>query len=180
MITVAWINTPLPSYLCSNYLKPGAIISRRVSHSYRSFCGFCRDRGTPAKRYLWKREASTRSTKNAMRDVRMPEWIRTNRITLVSVINAEGDTASPLFVFRGKLLSYRKIVVDRHVAVQTYASRLPRGAAMALRDENGGVDGDNLVAWINVFVNDVRDLTTGNQKVCLFMTAIVRIWRYKF
>lgn len=77
------------------------------------------------------------------RDVRIPDWYRRRRATLTSVVNGDVETGPPLLVFKGKNLSYRKIIANGRVCIETYAIRLPRSQVMTMREENGGVDGFN-------------------------------------
>lgn len=105
--------------------------------------------------------------RNGARDIRTPEWVRTNRSTLMPIVNADGDAAPPLFVFKRKRLTYRKIILDGKVQIETYASRLPRRAVLTSREENGGVDSNNFYEWEKGFMQYVQDLTSNGRKVLL-------------
>ena len=101
----------------------------------------------------------------------MPEFVRASRITVVPVISAAGETGTPLFVFKGKRMPYRHVVVDGMVRVETYAQCLPRNACVAMREENGGVDSTNFLHWVKEVMQSVADLTANGRDVLLTYDA---------
>lgn len=80
------------------------------------------------------------ATRGTQLDMRVPDFVRTSRATLLPVINAAGDTGPPLFVLKEAALPYRKVLIKGKVQLETYGSHLPRGAVVAMRCEQGGVD----------------------------------------
>ena len=85
----------------------------------------------------------------------------------MAVINADGETGPPLFVFKGVRLPYRVVLGAGGEEVQTYATYLPREARVAMREQKGGVDSEKFYRCGLQFVDSVRDLTAGNRKVLL-------------
>lgn len=101
----------------------------------------------------------------------MPEFVRTSRATVMAIMNARGDTGPPLFVFKGARPPYRQVVVNGRICTETYASHIPKGSVIAMRDGVGGVDSVNFLAWAKRFVEHVRPLTEKNRKVLLMFDA---------
>lgn len=74
---------------------------------------------------------------------------------------------TPLFIFTGNFLPYSQVAVGRKVVVQTNADYLLRGACLANRAENGGVDSSNFYEGINLFVASVKGMTSNSRFVLL-------------
>lgn len=123
--------------------------------------------GTPGRDVIGNTHASRITRKHGGRDYKLPAFVRTNRVTLMPVVSASGDTGPPLFVFKGKLLLYRTVLQNGQKIVQTYHSVLPRCAVVAMREEHGGVDGNNFYQWAEMFIQHVHELTVGGRKVLL-------------
>ena len=100
-------------------------------------------------------------------EMRVAEFTRTARATLMPAISAAGEMGPPLFVFRGLHLPYREAAVDGRIVTQTYASFLPRHACLAVREERGGVDSENFLNWAHVFIESVEDLTANDRYILL-------------
>lgn len=123
--------------------------------------------GTPGKDVVGNKKAKRVTRKQGDRDLKRPEMHRANRVTLMPVVSADGDTGPPLFVFKGVQLPYRKVLSDGNEVTQTYHSVLPRGSVVAMRERGGGVDGANFFEWAHKFIESVKDLTAGERKVLL-------------
>lgn len=104
-------------------------------------------------------------------DLKIAEFRRTHRVTMLPVISAAGQLGPTLFIFKGQNMPYRKVLRGGEVLVETYADPLPRGSVLAFREERGGVDTKNFLEWARIFVSSVRDLTTNGRKVLLIYDA---------
>ena len=93
-----------------------------------------RDPPSHSKRKIYQRPA----------DVQVLGFVNASRATLMAVINAEGETGPPLFVFKGVRLPYRVVLGAGREEVQICATYLPRGARVVMREQNGGVDSENI------------------------------------
>ena len=51
--------------------------------------------------------------------------------------------------------------------MQTYATYLPKGARIIMREEAGGVDSTNFLRWARRFVESVSDLTAHVRHILL-------------
>lgn len=89
------------------------------------------------------------------------------RATVMPVVSAAGCLRPPIFVFRGKILTYRQVSIDGRICVQTYADYLPRTACIEMREESCGVDSANLCSWAKKVVTYVSDLTKNGMKLLL-------------
>ena len=123
--------------------------------------------GTPGRDVVGNTESYRIFRRNGERDYKLPEFVRTNRITLMPVISGSGDIGPPLYVFKGVFLPYRTVLQHGEKVQQTYHSVLPRGSVVSMREQNGGVDSNNFYEWAKLFVNHVKDLTFGGRKVLL-------------
>ena len=83
--------------------------------------------------------------RNGSREARVPDLTRSGRVTIMPFISAIGERGPPLFVFKGRRISFRQVIVDGQVRTQTCAQVLPRHACIATREENGGVDSANFL-----------------------------------
>ena len=101
------------------------------------------------------------------REMRVPEFVRTSRATVMPVVSADGQQGPPLFIFKGKRLPFREVVVNGRVEVQTYATFLPHGACLAMREDAGGVDSTNFFNWALKFIDAVKHLTCDGKHVLL-------------
>eukprot|EP00171_Calliarthron_tuberculosum_P002273 IDg2273t1 len=104
-------------------------------------------------------------------DLKIAEFRRTHRVTMMPVISAAGQCGPTLFIFKGQRMPYREVLRHGVAHVQTYADLLPRGSVMAFREERGGVDTKNFLGWARLFVDSVRDLTANGRKVLLIFDA---------
>lgn len=102
--------------------------------------------------------------RDGYRSLKLPEFVRASRMTLMSVVSAASDSGPPLFVFKGKTLPYRDVIVDGVIVTQTYAEFLLRGSCVAVRQEGDGVDSQNFLHGQKFFVSSVRDLTSNGRK----------------
>ena len=127
--------------------------------------------GTPGRdvKGAAARRRYTRST--VVSDLRLPYWVTASRATALACISAAGETALPLFVFKGIKFPYRQVLVDAEVQVESYGTHLPRGAIIAVRNEVGGVDSSSFYSWAVSFVESVRDLTKGGRELLLTYDA---------
>ena len=100
-------------------------------------------------------------------EMRVPEFVRTSRATVMPVVSADGEQGPPLFVFKGKRLPYREVLVEGRVEVQTFSTFLPRDACVAMREDAGGVDSVNFYNWANMFIHAVKRYTTDGRHVLL-------------
>ena len=100
-------------------------------------------------------------------DTQLADWSNTARTTLMAVVSASGDTGPPLFVFNGKNIPYRSVLINSVVVNETYASYLPRGAVMTMREKIAGFDTINFIHWSKNFVESVRNLLVGGRKILL-------------
>lgn len=100
-------------------------------------------------------------------DLKLPDFVRTGRTSLMPVVSAAGDVGPPLFVFKGTSLPYRNVIENGNIVTQTYTTYLPRGACVAMRAEGGGIDIANFLSWAQLFVSSVKDLTSNGRKVLL-------------
>ena len=66
----------------------------------------------------------------------MPHYTQLSRVTLMPVMSA-ADGIAPLFVFKGKRLPYRKVLVYGSVELQTLTLMLSRSACLSVREEHG-------------------------------------------
>lgn len=89
---------------------------------------------SPYRRYMLRSDC---------RDKRLPEFVRASRVTMLSCVSAAGDTAPPLFVFKGERHQYLTVLIGGKEQIETYNTHLPRGAVVAVRKECGGVDSQN-------------------------------------
>ena len=100
---------------------------------------------------------------------RSPEFENVNRITLMSVIFANGVPGRSMFVCKGKHLKYRTSFVQGKPVLETLADCLPRGSIVTMRENVAGVDNPNFIEWAKLFVKDAADLTIDNRKVLLIL-----------
>eukprot|EP00171_Calliarthron_tuberculosum_P005712 IDg5712t1 len=110
-------------------------------------------------------------SRNGTGDALLAEFARTSRATMLPVVSAAGDAGPPLFVFKGSRAPFRNVLVNGAVYQQTYASMLPRGSVVAMREKVGGVDTTNFYNWALLFIESVRDLTANGRKVLLTYDA---------
>ena len=83
------------------------------------------------------------------------------------VISASGETAPPLFVFKGLRLPYRTFLRNGEVRTETSLSKLQCGALAAMREENRGIDTARFMDWGYSFVDYVEPFTQDGRKVLL-------------
>ena len=100
---------------------------------------------------------------------RSSQFVNVNRITMMSVIFANGEAGRSMFVCKGKHLKFRTTVVDGKPVVETLADCLPRGSIVTMRENVAGVDSYNFIEWAKLFVVDVKDLTMNNRNVLLVL-----------
>ena len=79
---------------------------------------------SPKRRYMLR---------SGGRDKRLPEFARASRVTMLSCVSAVGNTAPPLFVFKGEHHQYRTVLIGGKEQVETYNTHRPRGALVAVR-----------------------------------------------
>jgi len=101
----------------------------------------------------------------------MAEFSARDRITMMAIISAAGESGPPLFVFKGSRMPYRTVLKNGVAVDDTPACNLPPRSCVALRLENGGVDSENFRNWALRFVTFVSDLTEGGRKVLLTYDA---------
>jgi len=104
-------------------------------------------------------------------DMRVAEFLNANRVTILPCISASGDMAPPMFVFKGKQLPFRNVVRAGEVVSETYHDHLPARAVVAMREELGGVDSSNFLAWARSFVEHVQYLVRGGRPILLIYDA---------
>lgn len=107
-------------------------------------------------------------------NMKIPEFVRTNRYTIMAIFNASGDAAPQPFVFKANSLPYRKVLVNGVFTVKTYASHLPSRVVMALRNDFGGVCSANFSSWAIIFVEEVRPLTHSLKEVARYSSRMRR------
>lgn len=90
-----------------------------------------------------------------------------DRINMMPVISAAGLHSPPLFVIKGKRMTFRNKLVNGNVLTETPADCLPREAVIATRAEVGGVDSKNFLSWSQSFLRYTRDLRRGGQNILL-------------
>lgn len=100
-------------------------------------------------------------------DMRLAEFKNMNRVTVMPVVNVDGEDGPCLFVFKGMSLPDRKVLRAGRVSVETWAQFLPRNAVTSTRAEFGGVDGYNFFEWAKEFVEYVKPDTDHGRKVLL-------------
>ena len=105
--------------------------------------------------------------RRGVRDIRLSSFKYLNRVTMMPVINAFGQSGPPLFVFKGTKMPYRTVLKGGIVVEETPACNLPFKSTVALRAENGAVDTANFVKWAHTFVEFTNDLRCNNRKVLL-------------
>ena len=105
--------------------------------------------------------------RSGCRDICMPEFRNLHRVTIMPVISASGETAPPLFLFKGLRLPYRTLLGNGEVITETPLSKLPSGSLGAMREENGGIDTARFMDWGFSFVDHVEPLTQEGRKVLL-------------
>ena len=101
------------------------------------------------------------------KDVKMPQFKKLNRVTMMPIVSAAGEAAPPLFVFKGSRVPFRTVLRAGRIVDETPISNLPLRSTVALRQENGGVDTQNFRNWANKFVLFVAELTANDRKVLL-------------
>lgn len=74
----------------------------------------------------------------------------------------------PLFVFKGKCLSYHQVVRDGNMTTESVADVLPQQVFLSCRQKNGGVNSEIIYNWAVQFVDHVRTITVGSLQVLLF------------
>ncbi len=141
-----------------NIMDTNNIDSTRISNLDETGCSPGKESISKARRY------TRRSTES---DIKMPKFENDARITMLAVVNAEGDTVLPLFAFSGSRMPFRNIIVDGQVVVNTYSSHLPHHSFVAMRPEGIGVDAMNFLDWAQHFVEHVQDLTQNGLKLLL-------------
>lgn len=109
--------------------------------------------------------------RRGVQDLKIAEFRRTHRVTMLPVISAAGQNGPTLFIFKGRRMPYRQILRRGVVHTETFAELLPRGSLIAFREERGGVDTKNFFEWARIFVHSVRDLTANGRKVLLIYDA---------
>ena len=102
---------------------------------------------------------------------RVPDFDHASRVTVLPVVSASGETGPPLFVFKGKCIPYRQVLVGGALRAETYTQYLPRSACVAVREECGGVDSANFLNWAKELVKNMPDLTCGGRHVLLTYDA---------
>eukprot|EP00171_Calliarthron_tuberculosum_P008804 IDg8804t1 len=100
-------------------------------------------------------------------DTKMVYFANVHRVTMLPVVSAAGNYSPTLFVFRGRVLPYSNVRRDRQIITETYADFLPRGSAVAVHDEVGGMDSSNIFNWAKLLADHVRDLTVNGRKSLL-------------
>ena len=82
-------------------------------------------------------------------------------------MSATDEAGPPLYVFKGKKLPFREVLLHGRVQVQTYTQLLPRHACIAMREEGGRVDARNFLQWTHRFIESERDLTANGRHMLL-------------
>lgn len=83
--------------------------------------------------------------------MRLPNFQRTHRMTLMPVVSANGSISPALFFFHGKAFPYRTAMHDCVMYTETYASLLPRNSLFSVREKGCGVYSDNDLCWRSTF-----------------------------
>lgn len=112
--------------------------------------------------------------------MRLAEFKNMNRVTVMPVVNVDGEDGPCLFVFKGMSLPDRKVLRAGRVSVKTWAQFLPRNAVTSTRAEFGGVDGYNFFEWAKEFVEYVKPDTDHGRKVLLTYDgyrSLIAEWR---
>ena len=108
-------------------------------------------------------------TRTGARDAKIGHFINATRVAMLPAVSAIGDTAPQLFVFKGRQLSYRQVIVNGRSSVETNADCLPPRALACMRERGGGVETVNFLLWAVQFARHVQHLTSGSCKVLLIL-----------
>ena len=76
---------------------------------------------TPGRDASGRTQAKRFTRQNASTDVKLEEFIRTSRMTMMPCVSASGECAPPLFVFKGRRVPYHQILVGGQTVSETYA-----------------------------------------------------------
>ena len=109
----------------------------------------------------------TFTTRDTSHQVRLPVFRNVSRVTIMSVIFANGEKGRLLFVFKGTKFSHRVVKTVSGLEKQSLADFLPRYSIVTTREELAGVDKSNFVRWAEIFVKDVSDLTKHGRRLLL-------------
>ena len=90
-----------------------------------------------------------------------------DRVTMMPVISAASEAGPPLFVIKGKQMSYRNMLRNGKTYIESPESSLPRRSVLATRIEGGGVDSKNFLSWADSFIEFTKDLRAEGWKVLL-------------
>ena len=107
----------------------------------------------PSNDAKWRTRLKQYMRRCGTRTMRVPEFVRTSRATVLPVLRAERQAIPPFYVFKGSCLPYREVSVDSKVEVQTYATFLPRGTMLEMHEEAGVEESTNLYSWALKFVD---------------------------
>ena len=77
----------------------------------------------------------------------MGQLVNVNRVTMLPAVSCTGDTAPPLFVFKGFKRPYRQLMQGGSVFLQTIANYLPSRSFISMREVSDGVDSANFFKW---------------------------------
>ena len=107
---------PLTSYS----VRPEALIDKCSIYSSR-FWNLSEIGGTPMRNTVGSSHICRYMRKHEYQNGRVPDFPRTSQATLLTAICADVEQGHPVFVFKGKRLLAREVVVDVRIYVQTYA-----------------------------------------------------------
>lgn len=86
---------------------------------------------------------------------------------MMPFISSARDTASTLFVFKGKRKPFRQVFIEGYFITETFANLLPRGSLIFMCEEVGRFDRESFFRWATVFIEHIRDLTANGRKALL-------------
>lgn len=100
-------------------------------------------------------------------DFQLPNFTYNNRLTMLPVVSAAGETGPLLFIFKGVWLPHRKVLVDGVTRTETVSSNLPRVALVYMREESAKIDSNSFYQFSRLFTAYVRELTENGRHVLL-------------
>lgn len=126
---------------------------------------------TPGKDVDGRSACKRLMRRDGIKDLKVPQFLNTHRVTMMASISAAGNSGPPLFVFKGKKLPFRRVVRGGEEVYESLADVLPRHSVISAREKCGGVDMHNFLNWGLEFVKSVKDLTANNRKLLLTYDA---------
>lgn len=90
------------------------------------------------ERRQWKGKSCVYVTPAGAQDAKIDHFINETCVIMLPSVSAIGDTAPPLFVFKGCQLPYRQVIISGRSLVETYADHLlPRSFFVRVGAEEG-------------------------------------------